>query len=110
MTNFSASSRSTSLVVSAQERMNELEAKMENMLSTVEKVFKVELMKMPPALQSTLIGDLISGESSSSSGSWVVVLTHLSCYRGGDLSQRGVHRHEGEFSFTPTPGPTFRTF
>uniref|UniRef100_A0A3Q0T9R3 Borealin N-terminal domain-containing protein n=1 Tax=Amphilophus citrinellus TaxID=61819 RepID=A0A3Q0T9R3_AMPCI len=48
----------------AQERMNELEAKMENMLATVEKVFKVELMKMPPALQNTLIGDLISGKSS----------------------------------------------
>ncbi|XP_069561173.1 borealin-2 [Brachyistius frenatus] len=38
----------------AQERMNELEAKVENMLATVDKVFKVELMKMPPALQNTL--------------------------------------------------------
>lgn len=37
---------------------------MENTLATVEKVFKVELMKMPPSLQNTLIGDLISGESS----------------------------------------------
>lgn len=46
----------------AQERMNELEAKMENMLATVDKVFKVELMKMPPSLQSTLIGHLMSGE------------------------------------------------
>uniref|UniRef100_A0A8C4I2F7 Borealin N-terminal domain-containing protein n=1 Tax=Dicentrarchus labrax TaxID=13489 RepID=A0A8C4I2F7_DICLA len=46
----------------AQERMNELEAKMENMLATVDKVFKVELMKMPPSLQNTFIGDLISGE------------------------------------------------
>lgn len=44
--------------------MNELESKMENMLATVDKVFKVELMKMPPSLQNTLIGDLISGESS----------------------------------------------
>lgn len=42
--------------------MNELESKMENMLSTVDKVFKVELMKMPPSLQNTLIGDLLSGE------------------------------------------------
>lgn len=41
-----------------------MEAKMENTLATVEKVFKVELMKMPPSLQNTLIGDLISGESS----------------------------------------------
>ncbi|CAI5668609.1 unnamed protein product [Oreochromis niloticus] len=46
----------------AQERVNELEAKMENTLATIEKVFKVELMKMPPSLQNTLIGDLISEE------------------------------------------------
>uniref|UniRef100_A0A3B4EZY3 Borealin N-terminal domain-containing protein n=1 Tax=Pundamilia nyererei TaxID=303518 RepID=A0A3B4EZY3_9CICH len=46
------------------EKECELEAKMENTLATVEKVFKVELMKMPPSLQNTLIGDLISGESS----------------------------------------------
>ncbi|KAG7495509.1 hypothetical protein JOB18_000641 [Solea senegalensis] len=51
----------------AQERMNELEAKMENMLSTVDKVFKVELMKMPPSLLNTLIGDLISEEQISAS-------------------------------------------
>uniref|UniRef100_A0A3Q1GTM4 Borealin-2-like n=1 Tax=Acanthochromis polyacanthus TaxID=80966 RepID=A0A3Q1GTM4_9TELE len=43
----------------AQERTNGLEAKMENMLATVDKAFKVELMKMPPSLQNTLIGDLI---------------------------------------------------
>lgn len=46
----------------AQERLNDLEVKMENMLATVDKVFKVEIMKMPPSLQNTLIGDLISGE------------------------------------------------
>lgn len=51
--------------LTAQERMNELEAKLDNMLSTVDKVFKVELMKMLPSLQNTLIGDLIRGESSS---------------------------------------------
>ncbi len=45
--------------------MNELEAKLENMLTTVDKVFKVELMKMPPSLQNTLIRDLISSEPSS---------------------------------------------
>ncbi|XP_068164532.1 borealin-2 isoform X2 [Antennarius striatus] len=44
----------------AQERMNDLEAKMENMLATIDKVFKVELMKMPQSLQKTLIGDLIA--------------------------------------------------
>ncbi|XP_008294575.1 borealin-2 [Stegastes partitus] len=51
----------------AQERMNELEAKMENMFATVNKVFKVELMKMPPSLQNTLIGELISEEEISAS-------------------------------------------
>ncbi|GAA6216235.1 borealin-2 [Lates japonicus] len=51
----------------AQERLNELEAKMENMLATVDKVFKVELMKMPPALQNTLTWDLISEEEISAS-------------------------------------------
>ncbi|XP_054457114.1 borealin-2 [Anoplopoma fimbria] len=51
----------------AQERMNELDARMENMLATVDKVFKVELMKMPPSLQKTHIGDLISEEQISAS-------------------------------------------
>ncbi|XP_023150913.2 borealin-2 [Amphiprion ocellaris] len=51
----------------AQQRTNELEAKMENMLATVDKAFKVELMKMPPSLQNTLIGDLISQDETSAS-------------------------------------------
>ncbi|XP_022614537.1 borealin-2-like [Seriola dumerili] len=51
----------------AQERMNELAAKMENMMATVDKIFKVEMMKMPPSLQNTLIGDLISEEEISAS-------------------------------------------
>ncbi|XP_068444294.1 borealin-2 [Clinocottus analis] len=50
-----------------QERMNELEARMENTLATVDKVFKVEMMKMPPSLQKTRIGDLISEEEISAS-------------------------------------------
>ncbi|XP_068569581.1 borealin-2 isoform X2 [Cebidichthys violaceus] len=44
----------------AQERMNELLSKKENLLATVDKHFKVELMKIPPSLQKTRIGDLIS--------------------------------------------------
>ncbi|KAM9836588.1 borealin-2 [Aulostomus maculatus] len=51
----------------AQERLNELEGKMEDMLATVDKVFKVELMKMPPSLRNTRIGDLISEEEISAS-------------------------------------------
>ncbi|XP_074479348.1 borealin-2 [Sebastes fasciatus] len=51
----------------AQERMNELDSRKENMLATVDKVFKVELMKMPPSLQNTRIGDLIGEEETSAS-------------------------------------------
>ncbi|XP_075968568.1 borealin-2 [Anarhichas minor] len=50
----------------AQERMNELYAKKENLLATVDKAFKVELMKIPHSLQKTRIGDLISEEISAS--------------------------------------------
>lgn len=51
----------------AEERINELDAKMENLLGTVDKVFQVELMKMPPSLRNTRIGDLISEEEVSTS-------------------------------------------
>uniref|UniRef100_A0A3Q2GKR8 Borealin N-terminal domain-containing protein n=1 Tax=Cyprinodon variegatus TaxID=28743 RepID=A0A3Q2GKR8_CYPVA len=46
----------------AQDRLNDLESRMEDLLATTDKLFKVELMKMPPSLQNTLIRDLISGE------------------------------------------------
>ncbi|CAL8376427.1 borealin-2 [Gadus morhua] len=50
----------------AHERISEMEARMDNMLKTVDKFFKVELMKMPPSLQRTLIGDLIDHGVTSS--------------------------------------------
>ncbi|XP_029932132.1 borealin-2 [Myripristis murdjan] len=50
----------------AQEHMNEMERKMDNMLATVERVFKVELMKMPPSLLNARIGDLITEDELSS--------------------------------------------
>ncbi|KAJ0047266.1 hypothetical protein NL108_005418 [Boleophthalmus pectinirostris] len=46
----------------AQERMRDLEGKMENMLATIDKVFRVELMKMPPSLKNMRMGDLISAK------------------------------------------------
>ncbi|CAB1339566.1 unnamed protein product [Coregonus sp. 'balchen'] len=49
----------------AQDRINEMEAKLEQTLATVDRVFKVELMKMPPALQKTLIIDLINADDIS---------------------------------------------
>ncbi|XP_008434089.1 borealin-2 [Poecilia reticulata] len=51
----------------AQDRMRHLESKLESLLATVDKVFKVELMKMPPSLQNALVGDLISQEDPSAS-------------------------------------------
>ncbi|XP_041841038.1 borealin-2 isoform X2 [Melanotaenia boesemani] len=51
----------------AQERLNDLEVKMENLLGTVDKVFSVELMKMPPSLKNTLLKDLTSEEGISAS-------------------------------------------
>ncbi|XP_028329736.1 borealin-2 isoform X2 [Gouania willdenowi] len=50
----------------AQERVKDLEAKFDNMLATVDRAFTVELMKKPPALQNTRLGDLINGEVSAS--------------------------------------------
>ncbi|KAK9524656.1 hypothetical protein VZT92_017028 [Zoarces viviparus] len=50
----------------AQERINEMNAKKENLLATVDKAYNVELMKMPHSLRKTLIGDLISEEISAS--------------------------------------------
>ncbi|KAL1007102.1 hypothetical protein UPYG_G00082030 [Umbra pygmaea] len=49
----------------AQDRMNEMEAQLEETLATVDRVFKVELMKMPPAVQNTLIIDLINADDNS---------------------------------------------
>ncbi|XP_037539757.1 borealin-2 [Nematolebias whitei] len=51
----------------AQERMNEMKSKLDDMLDTVDKVFQVELMKMPPSLQDTPLSELLSEEEISSS-------------------------------------------
>ncbi|GLD53664.1 borealin-2 [Lates japonicus] len=74
----------------AQERLNELEAKMENMLATVDKVFKVELMKMPPALQNTLTWDLISVKSTDSTPvqSTPVQRSSSKTFKGGNGTKR----------------------
>ncbi|KAF0023442.1 hypothetical protein F2P81_024072 [Scophthalmus maximus] len=50
----------------AEERMNELDARMENMLATVDKVYNVEVMKMPLSLRNTLLADLMSVKSTDS--------------------------------------------
>ncbi|KAJ8271397.1 hypothetical protein COCON_G00102560 [Conger conger] len=43
----------------AQERIREMELKAEQLLATVERAFRVELMKLPPQLQGTLLKDLM---------------------------------------------------
>ncbi|XP_049923210.1 borealin-2 isoform X2 [Epinephelus moara] len=87
----------------AQERMNELEAKMENMLATVDKVFKVEVMKMPPSLQKTLIGDLICEEISASDVS--IAMKNESLEMPQPL--RRVHSKRGQSS--PAQRPSSKT-
>ncbi|KAA0710439.1 Borealin-2 [Triplophysa tibetana] len=49
----------------AQDRINEMEANLNKLLATVDRVFKIELMKMPHSLHTTLIKDLMSGHDTS---------------------------------------------
>ncbi|XP_023672377.1 borealin-2 [Paramormyrops kingsleyae] len=46
----------------AQDRLNEMDGKMEQILATVERVCRVEMMKMPPAMLRTRIKDLMCEE------------------------------------------------
>lgn len=48
-------------LVTAQERVNEMEAKLDKLLATLDRAVKIEMMKMPPSLQTTLIKDILSG-------------------------------------------------
>ncbi|XP_019733174.1 borealin-2 isoform X2 [Hippocampus comes] len=41
----------------AQERMNELESRLDNLLGNIDQVFKVELMKLPPSIRKMRVGD-----------------------------------------------------
>ncbi|XP_038825434.1 borealin-2-like [Salvelinus namaycush] len=59
----------------AQDRINEMEAKLEHTLATVDRVFKVELMKMPPALQKTVIIDLINADDISAGEVTIAIKT-----------------------------------
>ncbi|XP_045068980.1 borealin-2-like isoform X2 [Coregonus clupeaformis] len=52
-----------------------MEAKLEQTLATVDRVFKVELMKMPPALQKTLIIDLINADDISAGEVTIAIKT-----------------------------------
>ncbi len=45
----------------AQDRINEMEANLNKLLASVDRVFKIEMMKMPQSLHTTLIKDLMNG-------------------------------------------------
>lgn len=49
----------------AHDRINEMETNLNKLLATVDRVFKVELMKMPQSLHTTLIKDLMSDRDTS---------------------------------------------
>ncbi|XP_051906836.1 borealin-2 isoform X2 [Hippocampus zosterae] len=49
----------------AQERMNELESRLDNLLANIDQVFKVELMKLPPSIRNMRVGDWIEEMSAS---------------------------------------------
>ncbi|XP_076857699.1 borealin-2 [Brachyhypopomus gauderio] len=49
----------------AQERMNEMEAKLDKLLATLDRAFKIEMMKLPQSLHTTLIKDLMIAHETS---------------------------------------------
>uniref|UniRef100_A0A672NBL6 Borealin-2-like n=1 Tax=Sinocyclocheilus grahami TaxID=75366 RepID=A0A672NBL6_SINGR len=58
----------------AQDRINEMEANLNKLLATVDRVFKIELMKMPQSLHTTLIKDLMN-DGDTSVGEVTMALT-----------------------------------
>lgn len=49
----------------AQERINEMEAKLDKLLATADRAFKIEMMKLPQSLHTTLMKDLMDGRFST---------------------------------------------
>ncbi|XP_051522445.1 borealin-2 [Myxocyprinus asiaticus] len=58
----------------AQDRINEMETNLNKLLATVDRVFKIELMKMPHSLHTTLIKDLM-GDHDTSVGEVTMAIT-----------------------------------
>lgn len=70
---------------------------MENTLADIDKAFKVEMMKMPPSLLDTKLGDLGGGLLTSLSFSVFCVSPFYPCvWKRGLLLRRGLHRPEGQ--------------
>ncbi|XP_053349119.1 borealin-2 [Clarias gariepinus] len=49
----------------AQERINEMEAKLDKLMATLDRAVKIEMMKLPQSLHTTLIKDIISAQETS---------------------------------------------
>ncbi|KAJ8417736.1 hypothetical protein AAFF_G00225790 [Aldrovandia affinis] len=52
----------------AQERIREMQSNMEQLLATVDRVFRVEMMKLPPQLQNTLLQDMMREDDAPPAG------------------------------------------
>ncbi|XP_007230449.2 borealin-2 [Astyanax mexicanus] len=49
----------------AHERINEMEAKLDKLLATVDRAYKIEMMKLPQSLHTTLIKDIMKAQETS---------------------------------------------
>ncbi|XP_027030022.1 borealin-2 [Tachysurus fulvidraco] len=49
----------------AQERINEMEAKLDKLLATLDRAVKIEMMKLPQSLHTTLMEDILSAQETS---------------------------------------------
>lgn len=47
--------------VTAQERINEMEAKLDKLLASLDRAVKIEMMKLPQSMHTTLIKDIMDG-------------------------------------------------
>ncbi|XP_061657865.1 borealin-2 isoform X2 [Syngnathoides biaculeatus] len=56
----------------AQERMNELESRLDNLMANIDRVFSVELMKFPLSIRKMRVGDSLTEELSASDVSLAV--------------------------------------
>ncbi|XP_077479104.1 borealin-2 [Stigmatopora argus] len=68
----------------AQERMEGLECKLDNLLANIEQVFEVELMKLPPTIRETHLGDLITAEE------WASSKVSLAPQKSPEMNQRSL--------------------
>ncbi|XP_062845929.1 borealin-2 [Trichomycterus rosablanca] len=77
----------------AQERVNEMEAKLDKLLATLDRVFKIEMLKLPQSLHTTLIKDLLSVQEASV-GEVTMAITSASPEMNKPLSRKPSKRGE----------------